>query len=380
MILAKLIAPALLLLQGVAAIRPNLTLEKRAELLTEAEAEHLNMEEFNALEVTKSAPAIAIDFPTEAAFQTVVRTMLANISKEKVTDWVLKLTSFPERYFMSPNGVAAAEWIRDQVNALKPSGATKLSVSLYEHRWKVQPSVVARYEPVVPSALEGIIITGSHFDTIAYGTGKPEPILNPAADDCASGSVIVFETLRVMVESGFIPERPIEFHWYAAEEVGLHGSLEIAQAYANNDTKVVSYLNLDQSGYIRAGTQPIMGLLTDYTTPKSTNFMKSIIDTYTAYNWTLTECGYAYEAALAFESHMSNAFPYNDRVMRNGTFLDTVDKMNFDHILEFVKSTIGFTAELSLTGRVLDQHGPFLVSVLTAALMARKAKDNHAVI
>lgn len=37
------------------------------------------------------------------------------------------------------------------------------------------------------------------------------------------------EAFRVLAHRGFIPERgPVEFHWYAAEEAGLLGSLDIA--------------------------------------------------------------------------------------------------------------------------------------------------------
>jgi leucyl aminopeptidase len=92
--------------------------------------------------------------------------------------------------------------------------------------------------------MEDIVITGSHLDTIAYGTRRPEPNPNPGADDCASGSSVVFETLRVLVQSGFVPKRPIEFHWYAGEEEGVYGSNEVANAYAKSEMNVLTYLNL----------------------------------------------------------------------------------------------------------------------------------------
>ena len=82
------------------------------------------------------------------------------------------------------------------------------------------------------------------------GTYHREPNPNPAADDCGSGSVVVFESLRVLVESGFVPKRPIEFHWYAAEEEGIYGSSEVAESYAKQGIHLISYLNLGMSSFL----------------------------------------------------------------------------------------------------------------------------------
>lgn len=39
----------------------------------------------------------------------------------------------------------------------------------------------------------------------------------------------ILEAFRVLAGRGFIPARgPVEFHWYAAEEAGLLGSLDVA--------------------------------------------------------------------------------------------------------------------------------------------------------
>lgn len=37
------------------------------------------------------------------------------------------------------------------------------------------------------------------------------------ADDDGSGTVTILESYRSLLASGFVPERPIEFHWYSAE-------------------------------------------------------------------------------------------------------------------------------------------------------------------
>ncbi|KAJ3200132.1 Leucine aminopeptidase 1 [Dinochytrium kinnereticum] len=362
MLFTKLIAAVLSVAVSVSALRSNTPLSRREEGIEGV----ANL----APAARTIGPPAPIALPKVAAFQSVVNPLIAMISQPLMKAWAIRLTQFPERYYKSVNGAAAANWIRDQANALKPVDGTKLTVSLFQHSWRTQPSVIVRYESSIPTTLKGIVIAGTHFDTLGAGSGRPEPNKNPAADDCASGSTVIFEALRVLVTSGFVPGRPIEIHWYAAEEVGLLGSNEVAEAYAKAGTQVVSYLNLDQSGYVKAGTTPIMGVVTDYTSTASTAFLRSIVTTYTKYNFVNTKCGYkctdhaawtdhGYESGFAFESDMKNAFPYNDRVNRDGSPLDTVDKMDFNHIMEFIKSTLGYVVELSLTGKPQLQGGLF---------------------
>jgi leucyl aminopeptidase len=73
------------------------------------------------------------------------------------------------------------------------------------------------------------IIIGAHQDSV----NNAFPLLPaPGADDDGSGTVTILEAFRVLVQAGFKPEKPVEFHWYAAEEGGLLGSQDIASEYA----------------------------------------------------------------------------------------------------------------------------------------------------
>lgn len=115
--------------------------------------------------------------------------------------------------------------------------------------------------------------------------------LSLGADDAASGSSAVQETLRVLVAQRFIPYRPMEFHFYgtstinvAAEEVGIRGSNEVAEDYAKRQVKVFNYLNLDQSGYVNAviASKPEMGIITDYASKEATAFLRLTVSRYTS--------------------------------------------------------------------------------------------------
>lgn len=208
--------------------------------------------------------------------------LTSKIDVDLVKKHLVTLTEFPERYYKGDNGVLAAKWLYNEVVALNASAFSDvlLTVRMFNHpKWK-QPSVIARLESRSGSPGD-IVITGTHFDTAGYGTGRPEPIKNPAADDCASGSSVIAETLRILVTSGFVPYRPIEVHWYAGEEFGLLGSEEVAEDYAKRQVNVLSYLNLDQSGYVKKGTTPTIGIMTDYVDSASTAFLRAAVTSYT---------------------------------------------------------------------------------------------------
>ena len=46
----------------------------------------------------------------------------------------------------------------------------------------------------------------------------------PGADDDGTGTVNLIEAFRVLVVKDYKPSTPVEFHWYAAEEIGSVGS------------------------------------------------------------------------------------------------------------------------------------------------------------
>ena len=55
------------------------------------------------------------------------------------------------------------------------------------------------------------------------------------------------EIFRALVNSTFKPATPIEFHFYAGEEVGLVGSQAIALHYNQTKIKVKAFMELDMT-------------------------------------------------------------------------------------------------------------------------------------
>jgi hypothetical protein len=126
---------------------------------------------FDVQFIKATAPPSISTMPSSLSQKASVSKLLGLISSEKTLAWMTRLTQFPERYYKSDNGVLAAKWIRDQIVALNGEldPAVNLTVSLYNHpRWK-QPSVIARLAQKGESSKKDLVITGSHFDTLARG-------------------------------------------------------------------------------------------------------------------------------------------------------------------------------------------------------------------
>lgn len=175
---------------------------------------------------------------------------------------------------------------------------------------------------------------------------------SPGADDDASGTSTVLEIFRVLSTSGFKPSRSVEFHTYAAEEVGLLGSMAVASSYQNNDINVFSMMQLDMTFYTKPGTTPKFGIITDYVNNDLTTFLKTLVDTYSELNYVTSKCGYGcsdhaswtkagYASCFPFEAAFADLDPYIH------TSSDTIDKLDLDHGLEFAKVGLGYIVELS---------------------------------
>src|SRR5690606_36016742 len=87
------------------------------------------------------------------------------------------------------------------------------------------------------------------------------------------------------------PNRTIEFHLYAAEEIGLRGSQEIANLYKSQGKKVAGMLMMDQTSW--KGKDDAIGVLTDYVSPELTQFLRMLVDAYSGKKWKNIRCGYA---------------------------------------------------------------------------------------
>lgn len=72
----------------------------------------------------------------------------------------------------------------------------------------------------------------------------------PGADDDGSGTVTILEVFRALVGTGFRPHRPVEFHWYSAEEAGLLGSQAVAKSYEKKNVDVLAMIQVNAALFV----------------------------------------------------------------------------------------------------------------------------------
>ncbi|KAF6765393.1 aminopeptidase [Ephemerocybe angulata] len=283
--------------------------------------------------------------------QAAVNPLISKISLDSMQSFLTNLTSFHNRYFNSTTGVDASLWIKDTLTQItKANPQSSASVSLFPHAAFRQPSIIAK----IPGRNPGgpLTILGAHMDSINLDDVEGRA---PGADDDGSGSVNLMEAYRVLVSSGFQPETPVEFQWYAGEEEGLLGSQDIAKAYAKRGEKVKAMLMMDMTAFVKPGTKEVISLMPDFTNENLTTFVAQLIDTYSLLDSEINNpCGYAcsdhaswdkygFPTALPFEAtYPDNA---NEIVHTDGDTVD-IEGFSWTHTLEYTKIALAFAFEL----------------------------------
>lgn len=300
--------------------------------------------------IIKSKLVTAAAFPSPS-HQSDVTPLLASLDTTQQATWLAALTAFNNRYYTQTSGADAAKFIQTTLgDFITASGRTDVSVSPFAHTW-VQSSTILKFAASVdPDA--PVTILGAHMDSIQ---GRSATARAPGADDDGTGSVNLIDVARVLIQSGFVPSTPLEFHWYAAEEVGLLGSQDIAVKYKADGVEVKGMLQCDMTGYTRPGAAEVMGLVRDFTDPAVSDFVSQLAETYSRIRTVNTTCGYAcsdhgswtrqgYPSAFNFET----AFGSHNPAIHTAN--DTVDAPGFswEHSVEFAKVVLGFAYELTV--------------------------------
>lgn len=275
----------------------------------------------------------------------VVNSLLAKIVPSNMASTVTSMGNYNNRFYTQQSGVDAANWLKEQWQSMASSRGD-ISVELYNHSNWSQPSVIATITGSTNS--NEFVVIGGHLDSINGMGGATARA--PGYDDNASGIAVITETLNAIVASDFRPERTLLLMGYAAEEVGLRGSAEIAQAYKSQGKNVVGVAQFDMTGYHGTSDKNIV-FMNDYTNEAQNQFMAQLIDTYLpGVTYAYDPCGYAcsdhaswhsqgFAASFPFESYSRD---YNSRIHTTGD--DTFDA---NHATNFLKLSVAYAGELA---------------------------------
>lgn len=291
--------------------------------------------------------------------QDTVRPLIANLSTTSLEGYLTALTAFTNRHYNTTTGRDAAVSIYDTAVSIASAAgrADDVSVSQFEHRGLTQPieidkipqpSIIARIEGSDPSA--PLVVLGAHLDSLGGAGGERAP----GADDNASGSAALLETYRALLQHGYAPRVPLEFHWYAGEEAGFLGSGQVAAAYARAGTPVHAMVQFDMTAYTPPGETPAVTFITDYTDAPLTTYLTSLVDEYLSIGAATSRCQYPCSDHWPWTSNgYPSAFPFETAVEKENPYIhtpdDTVDVPGFsyDHMLEFTKLAVAAAVELT---------------------------------
>ncbi|AKT39472.1 M20/M25/M40 family metallo-hydrolase [Chondromyces crocatus] len=276
-----------------------------------------------------------------------VNTLLAAVEEPRIRSTISTLSSYTTRYYTSQSGVNAASWLRDTWQGFT-AGRSDASVALRQHSGYPQPSVILTIEGAQTPG--EVIVLGAHLDSTTFASSPTAAA--PGADDDASGIATLTEVARVILQSGYRPARTVKFIGYAAEEVGLRGSGDIAAQHLSAGINVIGVLQLDMTNY--KGSAQDIALVTDNTNAAQNQFLRDLITRYTNYTTVNTTCGYGcsdhaswhsrgFVVSLPFESRVSDGNPHIH------TSADTLAQSggNANHALKFAKLAAAYVAELA---------------------------------
>lgn len=291
---------------------------------------------------TGSSPSYAIDN------RKLVEPVLGQMSDKNIEATIGRLSAFPNRYYKSPSGVDASNWLATTWRDMA-AGRADISVRQFAHADYPQQSVIISMTG--SDKPDENIVLGAHLDSILVSR-MSDTAQAPGADDDASGVASLTEALRAMLEQNYKPKRTIHFIAYAAEEVGLRGSKEIAQAFKQANSKVVGVLQLDMTNYKGAAND--IYLFTDYTDNKQNAFLAQLVSTYLPdLKLGYDQCGYACSdhaswQALGFPTSM----PFESSFARDNPAIHTAKDTYANsggqatHALKFAKLAAAFAIEL----------------------------------
>lgn len=303
----------------------------------------------------------------------VVAEMVSQLQQSNLTSTVTNMSNFNNRYYTAQSGVEASNWLKGEWDLLS-SSRDDISVELYQHSGWAQPSVIATIQG--STLADEIVVIGGHLDSI--NGSSPANGRAPGADDNASGIAVVTETLNAIVNSGFRPERTIKLMGYAAEEVGLRGSDEIAAEFALDNIDVVGAAQFDMTGFRGTSGQDFT-FITDFTNAGQNQYMADLVDTYlTDLSYGFDLCGYGCSDHASWTRHgFASSFPFEANFRNSNGRIHTSSDSAFDsaHAINFAKLSVIYAAELAKGTTEI----PTAVSSLLFAQAELEADDNSTV-
>ena len=217
-------------------------IESIAKLAHEQSHRCGNMEKFSLTdEVHELSSFLA---PSISTFETIenLDAEISKISIDNIKNSIEQLESLVTRHYKDSANIST-DHLETKINTIISSNP-KFSLKRFKHKGIEQESIIVKYAATSTE----ISILSAHLDSISNTVNAP------GADDDATGLAILIELIRLINDEQLSFSRNIEFHFYAAEEIGLIGSGDIAKSYKKDGKAVSSLLQIDMAGYSKEDT------------------------------------------------------------------------------------------------------------------------------
>ncbi len=284
---------------------------------------------------------------------------VAQVDASAIQQTIESLSQFPNRYYKSQTGVESQKWLASQWKEIA-KGRSDIEVKEFVHAQWMQPSIILTWKG--SERPDEWIILGGHGDSISQWGGSEEhpadtdaglEMKAPGADDNASGVSTLTEVLRVLVASDFRPKRSVQFISYAAEEVGLRGSQDIANQYKAARKVIRGVIQLDMTNFTERPDE--MVLITDNTNAAHNDYVQGLLQRYLPdIQVKRDECGYACSDHASWNRHgYPVSFPFEARADEYNSAIHTAQdtiarsQNHANHAAKFARLVVAYAMEMA---------------------------------
>lgn len=276
-----------------------------------------------------------------AAYDPVIASIVANVSKSRVTDYIWDLQNFSTRYVYTDELNQSATYILEELGS-NPFIVNESQYFVYSAR--TYRNVLGTLPAFNPNNKTVYIVSG-HYDSISS-----DPMNDaPGADDDASGTAVAMEACRVLSDYKF--NATVICAGWTAEEIGLVGSDYYARTAKDEGMDIGMVLQFDMVGYDPSG---LLGLdiIGDF---PSAWILDEFIDANTDYSIGLDLTNYINPGAGRSDhaSFWAQGYPammgiesvFNTPNYHSPT--DTIDKLNMDLVHKTTQAAVAVLAKIA---------------------------------
>jgi len=207
-----------------------------------------SIEKYSRPDKTKT-PHISSSFQNFRTLKTIIvetdpfiQSNLDVVSKQNISDWIDKISSFHNRHSKSSNIHTVANWIKNELNMLGYNNNENIKFHEYQEEGYNLENVICTKS----GDSKELILICAHYDTILKSDFEDIDSKAPGANDNASGVASILEIARILC---FLETKyDIQFVFFSGEEQGLWGSKHYAIDLKTANTDIHLLINLDMCG------------------------------------------------------------------------------------------------------------------------------------